>query len=329
MGIQSQGKESYNVARTLRMVVFGLFLAGPTYCVWYPQLQKMTMAYRATYEPIRVGFLRLPVFRREHLNEPSERAVEVAVKVMVDNLFFQPPFLTLYFLVMGALEGLSFSKVYDKTRQNFHDAWGLAVMVWVPVQAVNFWFMPVFLQAPFTQLVNMAWKVGLSVFYHSRDHGARHPAAASSAGSTAVLRAKGEPEPEAEPERLGLEEQVDLLWVRVEALLARQASEAQDVAALRKQLREQLLQLQRQTEALAALAAQAEQQHERLEAPLHGLRQQLDEQARCMGRQAEEIARLRAALLAAGASAEGAGAGDAAAAAAQQGGYAAAMLLAE
>mmetsp|Transcript_22060 Transcript_22060/g.66272 ORF Transcript_22060/g.66272 Transcript_22060/m.66272 type:complete len:442 (+) Transcript_22060:71-1396(+) len=288
LGIESHGKDCYNVPRTLRMVIFGLFLAGPTYCKWYPQLQKMTVAYRGRYEPIRVGVYRLPFFRREDLKEPSERAVEVAVKVMVENLFFQPPFLTLYFMVMGALEGISFSKVYDKTRQNFHDTWGLAMMVWVPVQAVNFWFLPVYLQASFTQLVNMVWKVGLSLFYHSRDRSRDHELRVATEGAAA----------EAPPvEKEGrLEEQVALLWLRVEAILARQQSEAKDVAALRAQLREQHTALRQQTEVLAVLAAQAELQRSEIEAPLRGLRRQLDEQAVYIGRQAEELARLRAAL---------------------------------
>lgn len=101
----------------------------------------------------------------------KEKAKEVGVKVLFDNLFFQAPFLTCYFLITGALEGLQPSAVYEKTQKNFHAAWFYAVLLWGPVQTLNFWLVPVPLQPLVVNLVNAGWKTCLSVLYHARDYG--------------------------------------------------------------------------------------------------------------------------------------------------------------
>ena len=61
----------------------------------------------------------------------------LATKVVADSLLFQAPFLTLYFGVMGALEGLSPRRIYEKTKESFHQAWALSLLVWTPVQCVR------------------------------------------------------------------------------------------------------------------------------------------------------------------------------------------------
>jgi len=186
--VSSPQKSGWNYGRTLRMTFFGFAFAGPILNGWYPLLHKVTAAFRRNYQPVSVIPLpqwlesRLPgwvpsppawatIVQVEHLASPSDRAREVAVKVLFDNLFFQAPFLTCYFVVTGFLEGLSPAAVYHKTQTNFHAAWAYGVLLWAPLQTANFWFVPVGLQPLAVNIVNVFWKGFLSLLNHRRDYG--------------------------------------------------------------------------------------------------------------------------------------------------------------
>ena len=92
--------------------------------------------------------------------------------MLADTLFFQAPFLTLYFGVMGLLEGQSFEKTYEKTKESFHQAWALSLLVWTPVQCVNLFYVPAAWQPLVVSAVNVGWKSTLSLLnqYHSAGH---------------------------------------------------------------------------------------------------------------------------------------------------------------
>ena len=63
--------------------------------------------------------------------------------------------MSLYFAVMGALEGLSAGEILEKTRASFHRAWALSFMVWTPVQLVNLHFVPLPVQPAVVATVNV------------------------------------------------------------------------------------------------------------------------------------------------------------------------------
>jgi len=171
LGVSSPGKSSYNYMRTVRMVAFGGFFAGPCLTLWYPTLHKMTTAYRGRYAQQTFMGWRIGLYKQEKFVEPSERFFELAIKVMCENLFFQPPFITLYLVMMGVMEGNSSSQIYEKTKMNFHDVWSYSFLVWVPAQSLNFWLVPVPLQAFCTNCTNCVWKIIMSLLYHRRDYG--------------------------------------------------------------------------------------------------------------------------------------------------------------
>jgi hypothetical protein len=74
-----------------------------------------------------------------------------------------PIFLHAYFATIGLLEGHRPREILDHTKAQFHQAWGLALLVWTPVQLINFSIMPVHFQAAFVSLVNVGWKMTLSL----------------------------------------------------------------------------------------------------------------------------------------------------------------------
>ncbi|CAE8637982.1 unnamed protein product [Polarella glacialis] len=171
-GIQSPNKSGYNYERTLRMAAFGTCFAGPCLSLWYPLLHKMTAAFRVQYTPsVWFSGLGISTFIKKRIVCPTEKAKEVGVKVLLDSLFFQAPFLTCYFVLTGVLEGLPFSAVQAKTKDNFHEAWFYGFLTWVPVQTANFWLVSVPRQAVVVNVVNAGWKTFLSVLCHSRDYG--------------------------------------------------------------------------------------------------------------------------------------------------------------
>lgn len=171
LGISSPGKRQYNYERTGRMAAFGFFFAGPILGSWYPMLHRITVSYRARYTMSSFPFTGSTYYRKEVLDAPYERALEVGIKLLFDNLFFQAPFLTLYFSVMSLLEGLSLEEAYDKTTSKFHAAWAYSLVLWVPTQAANFSFVPVPRQALCVNIVNVFWKTFLSILNHTLDYG--------------------------------------------------------------------------------------------------------------------------------------------------------------
>ena len=103
-----------------------------------------------------------PLARPSPLSKPRRRTPKPAAlsplrlllaKVFADSILFQAPLLNLYFATMGALEGLSPSEIYARAKEKFHRAWALSIVVWSPVQFLNFCYVPPPLQPvpPFVQ----------------------------------------------------------------------------------------------------------------------------------------------------------------------------------
>ena len=132
-----------DIARTGRMGIYGFFVCGPLLTGWYKGLNVVGEALSVSYKPVTRW---LPGWYRELPGTSPARLL--ATKVVADSLLFQAPFLTLYFMVMGALEGLSPQKIFAKTKESFHQAWALSLLVWTPVQCVNLFYVPAAWQVP-------------------------------------------------------------------------------------------------------------------------------------------------------------------------------------
>jgi len=78
---------------------------------------------------------------------------------------------------MGLLEGQTLAKTFEKTKESFHRAWALSLLVWTPVQCVNLFYVPATWQPFVVSAVNVGWKSTLSLLnqhHPARDH---HPSA--------------------------------------------------------------------------------------------------------------------------------------------------------
>ena len=108
----------------------------------------------------------------------------VACKVLADGFIANPILLHTYFGTIGVLEGRTPQEILSLTKEQFHQAWGLALVLWTPVQFLNFYFVPVHFQAAFVSAVNVGWKAALSILYSfSLETSGRQEAQAAEAAS--------------------------------------------------------------------------------------------------------------------------------------------------
>ena len=192
---------AFDAQRMGRMAAYGTFVCGPLLSVWYRGLNHIGELLSVSYAPV-VSWL--PGWYKELPGASPARLL--ATKVVADSLLFQAPFLTLYFGVMGALEGLAPAKIYEKTTQSFHQAWALSLLVWTPVQCVNLFYVPAAFQPAVVSAVNVGWKATLSLLNRSASRDDQRDA--SSEMALAVLRAENE----------GLRAELAVLWAENESL---------------------------------------------------------------------------------------------------------------
>eukprot|EP01052_Picozoa_sp_SAG31_P004607 SAG31_NODE_192_length_20788_cov_8.938083_9_plen_324_part_00 len=197
--ITSPGKDKYNWLRTLRMGAFGLLIAGPMLTCWYQTLHLATKAYRYVYEPVTgvramLYNVRVPgasstrtVYEGKCLVEEHGPWRDVLAKVFADNMLFNPLFLTVYFAGMGVLEQKSWYEIVKKTKENFHSTWAIGLLLWVPVQIVNFRWISRQHQVLFVTLIATLWKTFLSFIFHNRDYGNIQVAATTAKDQQAVV----------------------------------------------------------------------------------------------------------------------------------------------
>ncbi len=87
--------EWYDSARTKRMALMGLIWSGPAMSVWYHWLHLRTLQYA------------------------HNKAKMVAIKCVYDQFILEPPWLSLNFCIIGALDG----KGLEAIRQKFTNVW--------------------------------------------------------------------------------------------------------------------------------------------------------------------------------------------------------------
>jgi len=185
LGIMSPEKEGYNFGRTFRMCLFGGLFNGPLLCLWYKTLHSVTSIYRVSYEPLfssRAGsmFLQWAAERSRLVQSIANLRVKesndnsafrtLAIKVVTDSLLAGPICLHVYFAGIGVLEGLSAADISAKTQASFHRAWGLSVIMWLPLQIINFKYVPLHFQAAFVSFFNAGWRMTLSIIDHYHDY---------------------------------------------------------------------------------------------------------------------------------------------------------------
>lgn len=136
----------YDYPRTARAVFFGFALHAPLSHVHFNFLEWMT---------IRGGFagLSVPVFKT----------------VMEQFVYWSWISNSLYHGAMGAMQGKSFQQIYDRIEDVLMDTQYAQWKFWIPVQLLNFKFVPVRHQLNVVLVTSVVWTALLSAWYPPED----------------------------------------------------------------------------------------------------------------------------------------------------------------
>mmetsp|Transcript_43429 Transcript_43429/g.120719 ORF Transcript_43429/g.120719 Transcript_43429/m.120719 type:complete len:233 (-) Transcript_43429:23-721(-) len=186
--VQSTGKTQYNIKRTVRMAAFGLLFAGPIVGTWYGFLHRVLPTLRQTSLPASASALR-GMYWPADASERSKK-FHVVVKVVIDNLLFQLPFLNFYMFTMTFLEGCAFEKCMDRCRRDFYGTWAYSIIFWCPLQVINFSIVPATYTAFTVNVFNGVWTAFLSLLWHHRDYGAIRSTGTAHAAADGLARGR-------------------------------------------------------------------------------------------------------------------------------------------
>ncbi|CAG8516322.1 2704_t:CDS:1 [Paraglomus occultum] len=138
---------SFDPYRLMRLSTYG-FAIAPVVQKWFSVLDR-----RFPIPTQNVG-----------LNHTMKHTMSaVAKRVAVDQIFFAPFGLALFFCAMGAMEGHSVDKIKEKFRVSFVPALKANYCLWPLAQVINFRFMPLRYRVPFVGVTGVLWTGYLSL----------------------------------------------------------------------------------------------------------------------------------------------------------------------
>lgn len=137
---------SYDYARTGRAVIFGTIIHAPAAHVHYNFLETLTIKSGLTG-------LSIPVF-----------------KAFLEQFVYWSWFSnTLYHGAMGAMQGHHFDQIYQHISDVLWDTQKAQWAFWIPIQLINFRFVPVRHQLNVVLLTSVVWTALLSAWYPPGD----------------------------------------------------------------------------------------------------------------------------------------------------------------
>jgi hypothetical protein len=83
-------------------------------------------------------------------------------KVAADMIVFDPPYLSLFFSSTTLMSGGSVKDAKETIKKEFGHTYVIDLAVWVPVQLMNFRYIPVLYQPILVNTVNLGWNSYLS-----------------------------------------------------------------------------------------------------------------------------------------------------------------------
>ena len=186
--------------RVGRMTVYGLAVSAPVYAFWYSFLDNWShrvfsrdkaarhaASHAIVPAPLRHFMQRAPFLRPALLalwqRAPAPAALRlwqmVAFKLAADCFLFDPAYLALFFSATAALEQRAPAEIAHKLRTDLLPTYLVDIAVWLPIQTINFRWVPVMYQALFVQGCNVGWNAYLSFVQH------RHPPPIDNKGANA------------------------------------------------------------------------------------------------------------------------------------------------
>lgn len=132
----------YDWARTGRAVTFGGIIHAPTSHLHYNFLEWMT---------VRAGLsgLGIPVFKT----------------IMEQFVYWSWISNSMYHAAMGAMQGMTPDQIYDRIADVLMDTQKAQWAFWIPIQLLNFNFIPVRHQLNVVLLTSVVWTALLSMWY--------------------------------------------------------------------------------------------------------------------------------------------------------------------
>jgi len=132
----------FDYRRTGRAVAFGGFLHAPTSHLHFNFLEKIT---------VHAGFsgLGIPIFKT----------------IMEQFVYWSWISNSMYHAAMGAMQGMSVREIQDRIKEVLWDTQKAQWAFWIPVQLLNFKFVPVRHQLNVVLLTSIVWTALLSMWY--------------------------------------------------------------------------------------------------------------------------------------------------------------------
>ncbi|TPX44071.1 hypothetical protein SeLEV6574_g04728 [Synchytrium endobioticum] len=143
------------------MVLFGFCFAGPAYTYWYRFLDRHVVVW------MRRGLARHTAARNVSQIGLAWRVA--AVKVALDDLVFEPVYLPTFFAATTLLAGQPPRAAVEQIRAEFWSTYIIDLVLWTPIQLINFRWIPVLYQPVLVNGVNIGWNAFLSYVSHRSD----------------------------------------------------------------------------------------------------------------------------------------------------------------
>ncbi|XP_071476823.1 peroxisomal membrane protein 2-like [Diadema antillarum] len=133
-------KAPYTFQTTAAFAALGTFFTGPLSHYFYAWLQK-------TF--------------------PGKDVPTSVKKIICDRLVFAPPYLLIFFYLLGILEGKGHAKSVQKIRETYWIALKMNWRVWTISQYVNINFVPLQFRVLFASVIAFVWTIYLAVMRRS------------------------------------------------------------------------------------------------------------------------------------------------------------------
>ena len=91
----------------------------------------------------------------------------VAKKLAYDTVFFSPVYIFLFFCFQSAFEGKSLSECTNRLSCNGPTLWITESVTWVPIQWINFRYVPLTYRVLYDNVVSFCFDILYSSLYHT------------------------------------------------------------------------------------------------------------------------------------------------------------------
>ncbi|GBB83762.1 hypothetical protein RclHR1_10430005 [Rhizophagus clarus] len=149
--------QQFDFSRLGRFTIYGFSIA-PLVNKWFTFLDKkypFNLNVKP-HQPIKQNVL----FNKNSLMKQHQMIFK---RVLLDQIFFAPFGLCLFFGGISVLEGRSFEGIKEKFDEAYIPALKMNYTIWPIVQFINFRFLPLRYRVPFVSSIGVLWNAYLSL----------------------------------------------------------------------------------------------------------------------------------------------------------------------